>query len=298
MADQWRDDQRHTQPAKPTGEIINNQRQKHVQQAPPNFPSPSRHVRFRNPPHAGDRFTAKRALPRVAPHGLPAERTLPFSHIRNCLHRGSHSCLANSRCWPDSQPSLYLFGSPHKRLLCLLYPASHLSTQSFSFLLAKNSPLPYIFLPNLWILCNIVRQHADARFLVQIHHFDSVFPQPVDSPAKAPRFPHDYRADPKLPDQSAAIPARRQCRYHDLVAVSSLSARFPECIRFRVSRRIALLHPPVMSSSQNPSLTIKKGCPNRYPALAPPRFRFFDCHLQHLRITQSSHHSLPRALAL
>src|SRR5438132_4581543 len=72
---------------------------------------------------------------------------------------------------------------------------------------------------------NVFRKYLRTFLGVQIDDRDSVFDQPIDPAAEVHGFPHDYGANPELADQAAAIPARRQGRHHDFVAVTPLPAR-------------------------------------------------------------------------
>ena len=69
-------------------------------------------------------------------------------------------------------------------------------------------------------------------------------------PAKVLLSPTINCADPELPHEPAAIPARRQRGHHYHVAVTLLPAGSAKGIGFPVDAGIAFLHPAVVSSAQ------------------------------------------------
>src|SRR5438046_3963198 len=79
-----------------------------------------------------------------------------------------------------------------------------------------------------------------------VEDFGSVFAEPVDAAAKIHGFADDHRADAKLTDQAAAIPAGGKRGYHDFVAITSLSPCFAKSIRLTMRGRIAFLHSAVV----------------------------------------------------
>src|SRR5205085_5426054 len=93
---------------------------------------------------------------------------------------------------------------------------------------------------------------------MQINHLDAILAQPIDPALKVYRLSHDDGSDAELTDQSAAIPAGRQCRDHDFVAVAPLAAGPTERVRLSVRGRVAFLHPPVMAFAQQLAFACKK----------------------------------------
>ena len=76
-------------------------------------------------------------------------------------------------------------------------------------------------------------------------------------PWKVAAFSDDYRAETKLPDQAAAIPARRKRRDHDQIAIAALAAGVAEGIGLSVHRRIAILHAAIVARTDQLSAGVK-----------------------------------------
>src|SRR6266571_6436292 len=115
-----------------------------------------------------------------------------------------------------------------------------------------------VFVPHRGILRDVGRQHVDAFFGAQVDDFNTILSQPIDAAAEIHRLPDNHGADAELPDQTAAIPARRERCDHNLVAVTSLAARFSKGVGLSVCGRVALLHPPVAAPSEEFSSAIKQ----------------------------------------
>src|SRR5262245_41846354 len=88
-----------------------------------------------------------------------------------------------------------------------------------------------ILVPYLGVQLNVPGKHLDALTGIEVDDVDAALSQPFDPAGKIPRLAHDYCPDLELPDQTAAIPARRQRGYHDLVAVRRQPASLAKCIR-------------------------------------------------------------------
>src|SRR6266478_6516177 len=106
-----------------------------------------------------------------------------------------------------------------------------------------------IFIPNGRIFADVSGQEIDAIGGMQIDHVDAIFAKPVDATLEVDRFSDDYGWNGELADQTAAIPTRRQCGDHDLVAISALAPRAAEGVGFTVDARVVLLNPPIMTSA-------------------------------------------------
>src|SRR5260370_20737285 len=100
------------------------------------------------------------------------------------------------------------------------------------------------------MVCNVFREYSNALLGMHVDYTDSVSDQPIDSDAEIHGLPDHHGADPKLANQPAAIPARRQRRNHDFVAITPLPARFSKSIRFAMRGGIALLHSAVVAASE------------------------------------------------
>src|SRR5947208_2849453 len=97
---------------------------------------------------------------------------------------------------------------------------------------------------------DVIGEHLDALLRLQVNHLDAVFAKPIDAAAEVGRFTHNDRADVKLPHQSAAIPARRERGYHDLVSITALASRLAKRVGLAMSGRIAFLHAAIVAAPQ------------------------------------------------
>src|SRR5215472_11751420 len=66
-----------------------------------------------------------------------------------------------------------------------------------------------ILVPNLRMVGDEAFQQFTAVAVVEIDHLDAILAQPLDPAGERPALAHDDRADSELPDQPAAVPARR-----------------------------------------------------------------------------------------
>src|SRR5437016_5310538 len=96
---------------------------------------------------------------------------------------------------------------------------------------------------------NVFSKHLDAFFRMGVKDLGAVFAEPVNAAAKIHGFADDYRADAKLANQAAAIPAGSERGHHDFVAVAPLPACFAKSIRFTVRGGIAFLDSAVVAAS-------------------------------------------------
>ena len=106
-----------------------------------------------------------------------------------------------------------------------------------------------IFIPNGGIFADVSGQEIDAIRGMQVDDVDAIFAKPVDAALEVDRFSDDYGRNAELADQTAAIPTRRQCGDHDLVAIGALAPRAAEGVGFTVDARVVLLNPPIMTSA-------------------------------------------------
>src|SRR5439155_15151027 len=106
-----------------------------------------------------------------------------------------------------------------------------------------------IFVPNLGVVSDVLREHLDAFARTGVEDLRAVFAEPVNSAREIHGFADDYRADAELAYQAAAIPAGSQRGYHDFVAVAALPACFAKSICFAVGGRIAFLDSAVVAAS-------------------------------------------------
>src|SRR3989339_126986 len=112
------------------------------------------------------------------------------------------------------------------------------------------SLLADIFMPHLGIIANIIGQDPHALLRAEVYDFDPVSPQPFKPSGKVHRFSHDYRANLKLPNQPAAVPAGSERRHHHLIPVAPLPSRFAESIGFGMNRGIILLNSTIVTGPE------------------------------------------------
>src|SRR5262249_14000216 len=140
--------------------------------------------------------------------------------------------------------------------------------------------LPDVFVPDLGVRADVVGEKPHASFGSQVDHFHSALPEPVDAARKVDRLANDDRTDPKLPDQPAAIPARRERRDHDLVAIASLAARFAKGVRLAMDGRVALLHAAVVAASEKLAVAVEERGADRNSTFGEPAARLLEGDVQ------------------
>src|SRR5262249_53273407 len=119
-----------------------------------------------------------------------------------------------------------------------------------------------------------------ALLRMQIDHAHAVFPQPVNAALEIHRLADDDGADVELPHQTAAIPARGQRCYHDLVAVAALPAGIAESVGFAMHRRVALLHAAVVTAARDATLRVGQAGADGNAALRMAELGLLDGYLQ------------------
>src|SRR6185503_16164253 len=134
---------------------------------------------------------------------------------------------------------------------------------------------------------DVVCQQLYALFRTEVDHLDPVLPKPVNAALKVDRLADDHCADPELPNQPAAVPARRKRGDHDLVAVAALSAGFAKGVGLAVNRRIIFLNSAVVSASKQIALLIKQRSANRNPTFGESKARLFKSNIEQCLIIDS-----------
>jgi hypothetical protein len=109
------------------------------------------------------------------------------------------------------------------------------------------------------------REQTHAFRRVQVNDLHASLPQPVYSALECTRLPDYDLADAELNYQTAAVPARCQGRYHDLILVSKLATRLAEGIGLAMYGGVILLDPAIVSPTQQRSMLVEKGCPDWNP---------------------------------
>src|ERR1700689_5605792 len=105
--------------------------------------------------------------------------------------------------------------------------------------------LANIFVPYGGVRANVICEERRTFGGIQINHIDAERTQPVRASLKVAAFADNDGAETKLAYQPAAIPAGRERRNHNKVAITALAAGVAECVRLAVHRGIALLHAEV-----------------------------------------------------
>src|SRR5580698_6369280 len=77
-----------------------------------------------------------------------------------------------------------------------------------------DSSLTDILVPDPRLRLDESLEHLHAISRVQINHIHRTLPQPVDSSSEVARFAYHHCTDLELGDQTAAVPAGSERRYH------------------------------------------------------------------------------------
>src|SRR5260370_8529563 len=147
-----------------------------------------------------------------------------------------------------------------------------------------NSVFADVFVPDVGILRNVVREHVDAIFGVEVDDFGAIFTEPSEAGAEVDGLGDDHSADGELAYQAAAIPAGSERGHHDLVAVTTLAAGLSKGVRFAMRGGIAFLHSAVVAASEKFSIAFEKRGADGNPAFGEPEPSFFHSHFQHSEI--------------
>src|SRR5580704_2757880 len=226
--------------------------------------------------------------------------TVPCCHSMSAASFGISSA-AEAFAWSAStrNAAATQFNADTNHFVLLIFRLmenSHFRFREDRALAERSSVFADVFVPQCRILRDKFAQHLHTFFRRKINHFDSVFLKPVDPAAKIHGFTDNHHSNSELADQSAAIPARRERRHHDLVAIAFLAPRSAKCIGLSMRRRIALLHPAVVPSAQKFPGVIEKSRADRNPALRKPVLRFFHRRLEQTQVIHTLHLGLLAAL--
>src|SRR5579862_7138061 len=102
------------------------------------------------------------------------------------------------------------------------------------------------------MLRDIALQQIGTLRRVEIEHLHAALAQPAHAALEGTGLTDQYGRNAELQDQAAAVPAGRQRRDHDGVAIAALSPGISERIGFSVHRWIAVLHPAAVPGPQQP----------------------------------------------
>src|SRR5579864_5808795 len=112
-------------------------------------------------------------------------------------------------------------------------------------------------MPEDGICRNEFGEHLNAFLTCEIEDGDAICAQPVEAARKVHRIADDNGADAELPNQAAAIPARRERRDHNFVAIAALAACIAKRGGFGVHRGIAVLNAAIVPAAEEFSLGIE-----------------------------------------
>src|SRR5689334_12901873 len=121
---------------------------------------------------------------------------------------------------------------------------------------------------------DVFSQQLNAFRRIEINYLYTQRPQPVQPALKISAFAHHYRAEPELPHQSAAIPARRQCGYHGQTPVTALTAGVAKGVRLAMKGGVAILYAAVVAGPHQLALRVKDCRADRNSAFRESRARF------------------------
>src|ERR1700722_15011653 len=125
-----------------------------------------------------------------------------------------------------------------------------------------------VFVPDVSMFLNVRFQQGYALRRIKVEDFYSQRAQPLDATLKCAALADDYRAESKLADQATAIPARRQRRHHDEIAIAALASSIAKGVGFAMCGGIAVLDAPIVARADEFALGIKDRRANRNAALS------------------------------
>src|ERR1700730_4569153 len=179
---------------------------------------------------------------------IPCFHSISVASLETSSEAEAFASSAKARVAAAAQPAA---NRNHFLRLSFWFIDQNLLSQFAASAMAEGSSLfTDVFVPQRRIFRDKFREKLHTFVRRKINDFDSIFLKPVDAAAKIDRFADDHGCDSKLPDQSAAIPARRQRGHHNFVAIAALTPRFAKRIGLAVRRRIAILHPAVAPAAQ------------------------------------------------
>src|SRR5262249_34481786 len=131
---------------------------------------------------------------------------------------------------------------------------------SGSLAIARDDPLalPDILVPQLRPRPNELAHHLDAIWRSEVHDAHAILAKPVEAAGEIDGVADDERADPELAHEPAAVPAGREGRREDLVAIGLLAARLPKGVGLPVNRGIPLLDPAVPPAAEQAPIRVEE----------------------------------------
>lgn len=166
---------------------------------------------------------------------------------------------------------------------------------------ASRGPVPGlrgadVLAPRFRVFHDPLPEHLDAFRQGEVDDFHAVSSQPVQSPRKVKRLSDDHSSDPELPHEPAAVPAGRERRHHDLVAVVTLAPRLPKRVRFAVCGRITLLNASVVAAPEKRSALVEESGADRDSAFGETEPGLGEGNLDKGQIVQRGYSSEPGRL--
>jgi hypothetical protein len=127
------------------------------------------------------------------------------------------------------------------------------ATSSNEYFLTESDDVLFlsdVLVPDLRMGLDECIEQVDAFLRLQVEDLDAVPSKPFNATVKSLRLTYNDGPDPKLADQTAAVPARSKSGGHDGITVRTLPARFAERVCLSVARRIILLHAAVVAAAK------------------------------------------------
>jgi hypothetical protein len=147
-----------------------------------------------------------------------------------------------------------------------------------------------VFIPHGWIRANIVGEHQNTFFRVEIDYRDSEGAEPVDAALEVPALANNNSAESKLAHEATAVPTGGKRSHHDQLAVAFLPACISKGVRLTVYGRITLLHAAVATRANQLSSLIKNGGTDRNAAFVEAKTSLFESNREHGLVVEWSIH--------
>ena len=143
-----------------------------------------------------------------------------------------------------------------------------------------------VFVPDGWVFEDEAGEHVGAFLVVEVDDVGAVFAKPVEAAGEVAAFSDDQRADLKLADEAAAIPAGGEGGDHDQVPVGMLAAGAAEGVGFTVDGRVALLDAAVVSATEQGAVFVKEGGSNGDAAFGEAEACFIEGDGKHVAVNR------------
>ena len=119
------------------------------------------------------------------------------------------------------------------------------------------SLFPDILVPHCGILADVFAQQRGALGRIKIKNSHSQRTEPLQPALKIAALSHYHRTEAKLPNQSTAVPARRQRGNYGQAAIAALAPRIAERISLAMQGWIRVLHAAVVTRADEFARGIK-----------------------------------------